>query len=265
MSPHKYACPYCGQHMEFTDEYFGRRIPCPKCQHTIALPALPTGKMTSPLRLVRAAAQSPGKFQFNFASLVLFLREFKHWKIVGLCLLPFALVAGALVAASRTGQPDPPPQPPPLPAAVAPQSLDKLTELTRADQLVQEQLAAVHRAFTASQTAEKNQAALQSPRHGPASPGPPSPRTWPSSARVKTAPMPERNSTPPLPNTKSSAAPLITGSNCLKSSPFPFPALDSPGMALKFFNTLSRSVQEFVPRDPGGQIRRPLLLRPHRA
>lgn len=171
MSPHKYACPYCGQHMEYTDEYFGRRIPCPKCEHTIALPALPSGKMTSSLRLMRPAAQSPAKFQFNFVSIVLSLREFKHWKIVGLCLLPFVLVAGALVAASRTGHPDPAPVPAPAPVTAAPQSLDKLTELTRADQLVRDRLDAVNRTFTASQTAEKNQTALHSQHHGPASSG----------------------------------------------------------------------------------------------
>ena len=171
MSPHKYACPYCGQHMEYTDEYFGRRIPCPKCQHTIALPALPSGKMTSSLRLVRPADPSSAKFQFNFASIVLFLREFKHWKIVGLCLLPFVLVAGALVAASGTSHPDPAPVPAPAPMAAAPQSLEKLTELTRADQLVRDRLDAVNRAFTASQTAEKNQAALRKQHRGSAEPG----------------------------------------------------------------------------------------------
>jgi hypothetical protein len=156
--------------MEFTDEYFGRRISCPKCQHSIVLPALPKGKMTSSLRLVRPAAPSPAKFQFSFASIALFLREFKHWKIVGLCLLPFILVAGALVAASRTG-PDPTPAPAPAPVAVKPQSLDKLTELTRADQLVRDRLDAVNRACTASQTAEKNQAALHSQHRGPGGPG----------------------------------------------------------------------------------------------
>ena len=170
MSPHKYACPYCGQHMEYTDEYFGRRIPCPKCQHTIALPALPSGKRTSSLRLVRSAAPSPSKFQFNFASIVLFLREFKHWKIVGLCVLPFVLVTGALVAASRTSHPDPVPVPAPAPLAAAPQSLDKLTELTRADQLVRDRLDAVLRTFTASQTAEKNQAALRKQHRGSTEP-----------------------------------------------------------------------------------------------
>lgn len=171
MIPHKYACPYCGQHMEYTDEYIGRRIPCPKCQHTIALPALPSGKMTTSLRLMRPAAQSPAKFQFNFASIVLFLREFKHWKIVGLGLLPFVLVAGALVAASRTGHPDPAPVPAPAPMAAKPQSLDKLTELTRADQLVRDRLDAVLRASTASQTAEKNQAAFRKQHRGSAESG----------------------------------------------------------------------------------------------
>ena len=52
--------------------------------------------------------------------------------------------------------------------AAKPQSLDKLTELTRADQLVRDRLDAVLRASTASQTAEKNQAAFRKQHRGSA-------------------------------------------------------------------------------------------------
>ena len=170
MDQHKYTCPHCGQHMEYTDTYSGMRMPCPKCRQLIVFPGLPARKMTSSLRLAGAVARPPAKFQFSFAALIACLRRFKHWRIVGLCLVPFVLVAGALVAASYSGRQAAAPVTSPPAVVVDPGALDKLTDLTRADQLVQERLAAVHRAFTACQTAEQNATALRSPHHGTASP-----------------------------------------------------------------------------------------------
>jgi hypothetical protein len=122
------------------------------------------------LHLVGAGAKTPPRFQFSLAGIVLFLREFKHWKIVGVCLIPFVLVAGALVAASMAGRHDAPAAPAPAEVTVDPNALDKLTDLTSADQLVQERLAAVNRAYLASQAAEKNKTALHNSRRGAASP-----------------------------------------------------------------------------------------------
>ena len=167
MDQHKYACPHCGQHMEYADAYSGQRMPCPKCQQPIVFPGIAARKMTSSLRLAGAVARPPARFQFSFAGVAALLRQFKHWKIVGVCLIPFVLVAGALVAASLVGRPGGPPAPAPAGEAVDPRALDKLTDLTLADQLVQERLAAVKRAVTACQTAEKNQTALRN-QHRPA-------------------------------------------------------------------------------------------------
>lgn len=170
MSQHKFVCPSCGQHIEYTDPYSGMKMPCPKCQHPIVFPGLAASKATSSLRLAGAVARPPPKFQFNFAGILVFLREFKHWKIVGLCVVPFLLVAGALVAASVSGRHPAAPLPGPAEVVVDPNALQKLTDLTRADQLVQERLAAVNNAFTACQTADQHQAALPARHRGPAGP-----------------------------------------------------------------------------------------------
>ncbi len=87
-----------------------------------------------------------------------------------MCLVPFVLVAGALVAASASARH--PAVAPAAPAGVVvdPQALDTLTDLTRADQLVQDQLAVVSRAFAACQAAEKKQEALHSQHRGPVGP-----------------------------------------------------------------------------------------------
>jgi hypothetical protein len=169
MNEHKYACPFCGQHIEYTDAYSGMRMPCPKCRQPIVFPGLAARKMTSSLRLAGAVARRPAN-RFNFAAVIAFLRGFKHWKTVGVCLVPFALVAGALVAASMSSRHEAAPAPAPAAVVVDPHALDKLTDLTRADQLAQERLAAVNRAFAACQTAEQNKAALHNQRHGAAGP-----------------------------------------------------------------------------------------------
>jgi len=170
MSQYKYACPYCGQRMEYTDAHSGLHIACPKCQHPIVLPAIPAGKLTTSLRLVRPVAPPAAKFQFTLAGIVLALRGFKHWRIVGMCLVPFVLVAGALVAASVYGRHEAAPPPAPAGVVVDPQALDTLTDLTRADQSVRDQLAAVNRAFAFCQAAEEKQAALKKQHHEPAAP-----------------------------------------------------------------------------------------------
>jgi hypothetical protein len=171
MSQHKYACPYCGQHIEYGDAHCGMKVPCPKCQHPIVLPALLGGKMTSSLRLARAGAGPAAKFHFTFAGMLLALREFKHWKIVGICLVPFVLVAGALVAASVSSRhPVAPLTAPVGEEVVEPHALETLTDLTRADELVRNQLAAVNRAFAAWQAAQKKQAEMHNPQRGSANP-----------------------------------------------------------------------------------------------
>jgi len=167
MNGYKYSCPYCGQHIEYTDGYAGRQIPCPMCQHPIMFPAVPAGLKRSSLRLVRDIPKPVQQFQFSFPGLLLFLREFKHWKVLGTCLLPFAILAGALIAASWFRQNEPPPAPAPVAAPapagadapVAPQPLPA-ADLTQAGQQVQARLTAVKQASAALQAAQKNKTAV---------------------------------------------------------------------------------------------------------
>ena len=169
MSEHKFACPHCGQHIEYADAHCGIRICCPQCRHPIVLPGLLAGKTTSSLGLVRPVDRPAAKFDFTFAGMLLALREFKHWKMVGICLVPFVLVAAALVAASVSARHEAAPAAAPNGVTVDPHALDTLTDLTRANQLVQDQLAAVNRAFAVCQAAEKKQAETHNLHRGPAS------------------------------------------------------------------------------------------------
>ena len=91
--------------MEYTDAHSGMHIACPKCQHPIVLPAIPAGKLTTSLRLVRRVAKPAAKFRFTLPGIVLALRGFQHWKIVGMCLVPFVLVAGAFGGGIRLRPP----------------------------------------------------------------------------------------------------------------------------------------------------------------
>jgi DNA-directed RNA polymerase subunit RPC12/RpoP len=36
----KFACVYCGQHMDCEPRFRGRQIQCPACQHRIAIPKM---------------------------------------------------------------------------------------------------------------------------------------------------------------------------------------------------------------------------------
>jgi hypothetical protein len=170
MSQHKYACPSCGQHIEYTDSYSGMQIPCPRCQQPIVFPGIAGHKMTTTLHLVGRGPKPPARFQFTFAAIFLLLREFKHWKIVGVCLVPFVLLAGALVAASISSRHQTDAVALPTAPVVDPHALDKLTDLTRADQLVQERLAAVSKAFADCQAADQKQTEQHTHHRGPIAP-----------------------------------------------------------------------------------------------
>ena len=169
MNHYKYACPYCGQHIEYTDGYAGRQMPCPMCHHPILFPAVPAGMRKSSLRLVGQVDKPAAKTGFSFASFFQALRKFEHWRIVGTCLVPFVLVSGALVAASVLRQRQPAPETAPTEVTVNPQALRQLTELTRADMAVQEQVKLVNNAFGVCQAANQKLAAMQ--KQHPSSPG----------------------------------------------------------------------------------------------
>ena len=115
-------------------------------------------KLTSTLRLERDRPKPQAPTGFSLAGFAIFLREFKHWRIVGICLIPFALVAGAVVLAAQFHSSSSTSSEPAT-VVVDPQALPKLTDLTRADILVQAKLDAVKKSFQACENAKSNHAA----------------------------------------------------------------------------------------------------------
>jgi len=167
MESYKHSCPVCGQHIEYTAGYCGKQMVCPICGKTVTFPAvLPGGKGPS-LRIKRPEAARAAKWSFDFFGFLAPLRRFKHWNMVLVCLLPFiivgALLAGAAVVRKQFGNAPATPVAPLIQAD--PNAWQKMTDLARADQLVQAQLAAVRNAGAAVATAEQKRASLHAYWH----------------------------------------------------------------------------------------------------
>ena len=158
MTHYKYSCPYCGQHIEYTDGYSGQQMPCPMCQHPIVFPAVAPGKLTSSLRLQRDIPRPKEKFQFSFAAVAKAILGFQHWKIVGMCLIPFAILAGALVASSKIQKTDASPAPTPTQVTVDPEAMTRLTDLASAEQAVKAELAALYSKASTAKLLRQNRA-----------------------------------------------------------------------------------------------------------
>jgi hypothetical protein len=41
MSEFKFNCPHCDQHLQCDEQYSGRQIQCPGCDHLICIPSVP--------------------------------------------------------------------------------------------------------------------------------------------------------------------------------------------------------------------------------
>jgi acetyl-CoA carboxylase beta subunit len=41
MSEFKFSCPHCNQHLQCDEQFSGRQIQCPHCDHLIRIPAAP--------------------------------------------------------------------------------------------------------------------------------------------------------------------------------------------------------------------------------
>jgi len=168
MESYKHSCPFCGQHIEYTVGYCGKQMVCPICQKTVTFPAVPPGAKGPGLRLKRAEAARAAKWSFNLKAIIAALREFEHWNMVRMALVPFIIVAGLLVGAAvvRKNAGDAPALPAAPPIQVDPNAWQNMTNLARADQLVQEKLVAVSRAVNAEAAAERNSASLHAFYHG---------------------------------------------------------------------------------------------------
>jgi len=137
MSNLKHSCPGCGQHIEYSLEHCGRQFACPNCHSIITFPPVPTSK----LRLQGAVDPSAKKKSWlDFAWLKPII-AFEHWRMVGLCLVPFLIIVGLLIGANALRKSDPPDDPPKIPRAVeqpvAADEWNKMTELGQVDQAVQ--------------------------------------------------------------------------------------------------------------------------------
>ena len=55
MIPIRFDCPHCGQNLEVGEEGAGIEIPCPACQNSIQVPAIPASRMavTAPVNRTR--------------------------------------------------------------------------------------------------------------------------------------------------------------------------------------------------------------------
>jgi len=167
MESYKHSCPFCGQHIEYTAGYCGKQMVCPICGKTVTFPAVPPGGKGPSLRIHRAETARAAKWSFDFFGILAPLRRFEHWNMVLVCLVPFiivgALLAGAAVIRKQLGNAPAAPVAPLIQAD--PNAWQKMTDLARADQLVQDKLGAVRRAGAAVATAERNRANLHAYWH----------------------------------------------------------------------------------------------------
>jgi hypothetical protein len=168
METYKHSCPFCGQHIEYTAGYCGKQMVCPICGKTVTFPAVPPGGKGLSLRIKRPEAPRAANWSFNFFGLLAPLRRFQHWNVVLVCLVPFiivgALLAGAAMIRKQLGDTPAAPVAPPIQADT--NAWQKMTDLVRADQLVQKQLAVVRNASAAVAAAERSRASLHALYHG---------------------------------------------------------------------------------------------------
>ena len=120
MNSRKFACPHCGQNMEYTEEYSGRKMPCPACRQAITFPGLAPAMARSSLRLARDMPQAAAKPRFSLLAMLGGLRYFINRKAVAVCLLACLFISGALLAASRAHHHTTPPD---LPKTIVDESI----------------------------------------------------------------------------------------------------------------------------------------------
>jgi hypothetical protein len=167
MESYKHSCPFCGQHVEYTAGYCGTQMQCPICGHAFVFPAIPPGSGTPAgrrLALARKVAERPAlKWSWNIKGMLVYLRDFEHWNVVGQCLVPFlivgALLAGAVIVKKNSGNPAAPA--PEAVVQVEPGALKKMTDLTKADDAVKAKIQEVKTARALLAAAQQAQTKLK--------------------------------------------------------------------------------------------------------
>src|ERR1700733_11455336 len=138
MESYKHSCPVCGQRDDDSPRYCGRQMQCPICGNTITFPAIPPAVGGKPAAVMQQ--KPPRKWLWDAKAIFLYLRDFPHWHTVWQILVPFliigALLGGAMFVKNKFADE---PAPVAAPVVQAEQGgWDKMTELARADQKMQQ-------------------------------------------------------------------------------------------------------------------------------
>jgi len=130
---------------------------CPICGKTVTFPAVPPGGKRQTLRTKIAAPTRTAKWSLDPKDILACLNQFKHWNTVLVCLVPFVIVGALLIGAAElrnhVGSGPVMPVAPPVHAEA--NAWQKMTDLARAEQLVQDKLNAVLQARAAATAAER--------------------------------------------------------------------------------------------------------------
>jgi hypothetical protein len=171
METFKHSCPFCGQHVEYTAQYCGQKTACPRCGKSLTFPAVPqTGKGQTQKLKIKLPETAPArkwpidrKWLSEHTGVLGPLFKFEHWNVVLACLVPFvvvgALLIGAAVVRHRLGNGPATPVVPLVRADAG--AWGNMTNLARADQLVQDKLHEVTQARAAVDRAEQELARMR--------------------------------------------------------------------------------------------------------
>jgi len=113
---------------------------CPICEKTVTFPAVPPGKAKSSLHVKRETAKETKEWLARLGPIIKSLNRFKHWNVLFACLVPFLIVGGLLFGASFMKQHfgDDAGQNSPQAVHADPAAWQKMTELAKADELMQQ-------------------------------------------------------------------------------------------------------------------------------
>ena len=130
---------------------------CPICGKTVTFPAVPPRKKGESPPVKAPPPSWLSKLVPKLKEILPVALEFKHWNIVLSCLVPFAIITALLIGAAvirkHFGEE---PAAPSAPVAHADAGAwEKLTEQARAEQVVQQQIAAVTRTHAALVSAQR--------------------------------------------------------------------------------------------------------------
>jgi len=123
------------------------------CGQTVTFPAIPPGGRAGPSLRVRGLEAKPERtWPWKMPAALVFLRDFRHWKVVAQCAVPFLILGGLLAGAAyvkeKLGGPSAGNATPAVQAVQAdPEAWQKMTDLNKADQAVRDrmkELAAAH-------------------------------------------------------------------------------------------------------------------------